>query len=127
MKRLLTVTVVLILARAAAAQPSSQPASAPAASVSAPVSAPPAAPAAPAAPASAPASRSVAAPAAAPARGTRPQEIRFDALRIDGTLHGPEAVTIRSDLTRQERPLHRLRRSFVRRILRTAESPCLHR
>jgi hypothetical protein len=112
MRRLLTVTVILIVARAAAAQPSSQPASVPAA----PVSAPTAAPAAPAAP-----------PAAAPARGTRPQEIRFDALRIDGTLHGPEAVTIRSDLARQERPLHRLRRSFVRRILGTVESPCLHR
>ena len=110
MRGVLALIVILLGARGAVAQPSGGPASAPAA-----------------APASAPASAPAAPPTAAPARGTPAQEIRFDALRIDGALHGPEALTIRSDLARQARPLHRLRRSFLRRILRTVESPCLHR
>ena len=118
MRQVLAVTVILVLARAAAAQPSGGPASAPTSAPTAPrgVAARPT-----------PRAPTTSRPAVAPARDARAQELRFDALRIDGALHGPEAVTIRSDLARRVSPLHRLRRSFMRRILRTVESPCLHR
>ena len=74
-------------------------------------------------PASVPAgpASSVAAQPSAPQR-----EYRFDALRIDGALHGPEALTIRASAPSGQRPLARLRRSFVDRILQTLEDPCLH-
>jgi len=63
------------------------------------------------------------APTAAPAR----QEYRFDALRIDGTLHGPEAVVVRTSVQRTSSPIFRPRCNFLRRILETVETPALHR
>lgn len=67
-------------------------------------------------PSSRPATRAVAAP----------REYRFDALRIDGTPRGPEALVIRAVLGRDDGPLHRRARSFVHRIFETIETPCLH-
>lgn len=59
---------------------------------------------------------------------TRPAiEYRFDALRVDGTLHGPEALEVRSSLGGEYRPLHRLERSFSHRTVGSIESPSLHR
>jgi hypothetical protein len=61
-----------------------------------------------------------------PAPAARASEFRFDALRIDGQLHGPAALEVRA-LTRASRaPLLRLRRSFVHRIFETVEAPGLH-
>jgi len=71
----------------------------------------------------------------APSSATRPAvqapeatsgEYRFDALRIDGTLHGPEAMVIRASTSGGRRPLAKLRRSFLHRILETLEERCLH-
>jgi hypothetical protein len=60
-------------------------------------------------------------------RAVAPREYRFDALRIDGTPRGPEALVIRAVLGRDDgRPLHRRARSFVHRIFETIEAPCLH-
>jgi hypothetical protein len=53
-------------------------------------------------------------------------EYRFDALRIDGTLHGPEAMVIRAATSGGRRPLAKHRRSFLHRILETLEERCLH-
>jgi hypothetical protein len=57
----------------------------------------------------------------------KPTEYRFDALRIDGTLHGPEALVVRSMTGARRKPLIRRKRSFVFRILETLEDPGLHR
>ena len=67
-------------------------------------------------------------PASAPAaRAPAPREFRFDALRIDGALRGPEALVIRTGLGRDAgRPLHRRHRSFLHRIFETIEAPGLH-
>jgi len=67
-------------------------------------------------------------PAPSPASSSprRATEYRFDALRIDGTLRGPEALDVRSSLTRDGSSLARLRRSFVHRVLETVEAPGLH-
>jgi len=63
------------------------------------------------------------APSSTPARGA---EYRFDALRVDGRLHGPEALTVRAMTGGRGAPLLRLRRSFVHRIFETLEDACLH-
>jgi len=62
-------------------------------------------------------------PVLGPARAA---EYRFDALRIDGTLRGPEALDVGSGLSRDRKPLARLRRSFVHRVFETVEAPGLH-
>jgi hypothetical protein len=113
--------IVLLLSTAHAAPTSARaPASAPApTSARAPASAP--------APARTPVRRTT--PSSAPAARPPSQDLdeyRFDALRIDGALHGPEAVIVRSDLTRDQRSLTRLRRSFVHRVLEAMEAPGLH-
>jgi hypothetical protein len=66
-------------------------------------------------------------PASRPAGARGPTEYRFDALRIDGALHGPEALVVRSMTGSSRKPLLRRRRSFVFRILETLEDPGLHR
>jgi hypothetical protein len=61
-----------------------------------------------------------------PALGPARTEFRFDALRIDGTLRGPEALDVGGSVSRDRRSLARLRRSFVHRVFETVEAPGLH-
>jgi hypothetical protein len=74
-------------------------------------------------PASRAASRPGAAAASAPAR---PREFRFDALRIDGALRGPEALVVSAALARERAPLHRRWRSFAHRVVELVEAAALH-
>jgi hypothetical protein len=53
------------------------------------------------------------------------REFRFDALRIDGALRGPEALVISAGLHGGRTPLHRRGRSFLHRIFETIEAPGL--
>jgi len=48
-------------------------------------------------------------------------------MRVDGTLHGPQTLVVRSITSRSAGRLMRVRRSFVYRILETLEDPILHR
>jgi hypothetical protein len=75
-------------------------------------------------PASAPLTDEPGAPRAA--HEARATEFRFDALRIDGALRGPEALVVDSSLSRAGKSLTRLRRSFVHRVFDTVEAPGLH-
>lgn len=65
-------------------------------------------------------------PASKPARGRGGGEYRFDALRIDGRLRGPEAMDIRAAGRSGSRSLLRLRRSFLHRVFETVECAALH-
>ncbi len=77
----------------------------------------------------APAGTALAEPASAPVRAPAARavrEFRFDALRIDGALRGPEALVISAGLGQRPGPLHRARRSFLHRVFETIEAPALH-
>ncbi len=117
--RLVLISMVMLVAEAApAAAPPDQ--DEPAAPVAAPATAPTTrAPRTAPAPA---ASRPRAAPHAAPA----PRELRFDALRVDGALRGPEVLEVEALARGARRSLLRLHRSFLGRIFETLESPGLH-
>jgi hypothetical protein len=65
-------------------------------------------------------------PRSRPPPASRPAEYRFDALRVDGRLHGPEALTVHGMTGGARTPLMRRGRSFLHRILETLEDPALH-
>ncbi|MFH1130626.1 MAG: hypothetical protein V1754_04785 [Pseudomonadota bacterium] len=60
------------------------------------------------------------------AGGATPKEFRFDALRIQGTPVGPQAMITEAGLGIYQTPLLKLRRSFIHRIFETVEAPALH-
>jgi hypothetical protein len=64
-----------------------------------------------------------------PASQPRPavtREYRFDALRIDGALRGPDVLVIQTAARQATKPLGRLAYSFVPRIFETVEESALH-
>ena len=66
-------------------------------------------------------------PPAGSAHAAGRTEYRFDAMRIDGTLHGPLTLEVRAMTGSRDTRLVRLRRSFLQRILETLEDRSLHR